>query len=187
LIKVIKVISFHYINPFLPRLGSSEYYTETLPISHYLIIPFTQHKRPLEQKDIPDLGEEDEVLKLHGKFVRALDKQKNDGKAFSVFWALSVCFGKPMVLNGGWALGKTVTLSMGPVVLKSFIDYTSGQRAFPYEGFVLVGGLFLAKFLESLSQRQWYSRSRRVGLQVRSALMAAIYQKDLRLSNAGDF
>ena len=145
------------------------------------------YKRPLEQKDIPDLGEEDEVQKLHEKFVRALDKQKNDGKAFSVFWALSACFWKPMVVNGGWALGKTLTLSMGPVVLKSFIDYTSGQRAFPYEGFVLVGGLFLAKFLESLSQRQWYFGSRRVGLQVRSALMAAIYQKDLRLSNAGDF
>ena len=145
------------------------------------------YKRPLEQEDIPDLGEEDDVQKLHEKFVRALDEQEKDGKAFSVFWALSVCFWKPMLLNGGWALGKTVTLSMGPVVLKTFIDYTSGQRDFPYEGFVLVGGLFLAKFLESLSQRQWYFGSRRVGLQVRSALMAAIYQKDLRLSNAGDF
>ena len=144
------------------------------------------YKRPLEEKDIPDLGEEDAVQELHAKFVRALAEQKNDGKPFSVFWALAVCFWKPMVLNGGWALGKTVTLSMGPIVLKSFIDYTSGQRAFPYEGFVLVGGLFLAKFLESLSQRQWYFGSRRVGLQVRSALMAAIYQKDLRLSNAGD-
>lgn len=143
------------------------------------------YQRPLEQKDIPHLGEEDEVQKLHEKFVRALDEQKNDGKPFSVFWALALCFWKPMVVNGGWALGKTVTLSLGPVVLKSFIDYTSGQRAFPHEGFVLVGGLFVAKFLESLSQRQWYFGSRRVGLQVRSALMAAIYQKDLRLSNAG--
>jgi len=50
---------------------------------------------------------------------------------------------------------------------------------------VLVVALFSAKALESVSQRQWYFGSRRVGLQVRSALMAFIYRKDLRLANAG--
>ncbi|CAL9099661.1 unnamed protein product [Musa textilis] len=44
--------------------------------------------------------------------------------------------------------------------------------------------MFLAKCLESLSQRQWYFRTRRLGLQVRSLLSAAIYQKQLRLSNS---
>ncbi|KAK8940102.1 ABC transporter C family member 10 [Platanthera guangdongensis] len=44
--------------------------------------------------------------------------------------------------------------------------------------------LFLAKVLESLSQRQWYFRTRRLGLQVRSMLSAAIYQKQLRLLNS---
>jgi hypothetical protein len=66
-----------------------------------------------------------------------------------------------------------------------FIDYTGGKRAFKYEGYILVVGLFLAKSLESLSQRQWYFGSRRIGLQVRSALMAAIYRKELKLSNTG--
>jgi len=50
-----------------------------------------------------------------------------------------------------------------------------------------VVALFSAKALESVSQRQWYFGSRRVGLQVRSALMAFIYRKDLRLANAGRY
>ncbi|KAJ1388457.1 P-loop containing nucleoside triphosphate hydrolase [Sesbania bispinosa] len=37
---------------------------------------------------------------------------------------------------------------------------------------------------ESLSQRQWYFRSRLIGVKVRSLLTAAIYRKQLRLSNS---
>ena len=40
------------------------------------------------------------------------------------------------------------------------------------------------KCLESFSERQWFFRSRMIGLQVRSFLSAAIYQKQLRPSNA---
>lgn len=90
-----------------------------------------------------------------------------------------------MVYNGLYALGKSITVSLGPVVLNTFIQYTAGKRLFRGEGIALVVALFFAKFFESVSQRQWYFGSRRVGLQVRSALMAAIYQKDLRIANAG--
>ncbi|KAL6349441.1 hypothetical protein AAG906_034098 [Vitis piasezkii] len=52
------------------------------------------------------------------------------------------------------------------------------------QGYALTGGLFLTKCLESLSERQWFFRTRLIGLQVRSFLSAAIYQKQLKLSNA---
>ncbi|KAE9462816.1 hypothetical protein C3L33_05277, partial [Rhododendron williamsianum] len=45
-------------------------------------------------------------------------------------------------------------------------------------------GLFLGKCFESLSVRQWSFRTRLIGLQIRSLLTAAIYQKQLKLSNA---
>ncbi|KAJ6748864.1 ABC TRANSPORTER C FAMILY PROTEIN [Salix purpurea] len=45
--------------------------------------------------------------------------------------------------------------------------------------------LFFSKNLESLSQRQWYFRSRLIGLKVKSLLTAAIYKKQLRLSSLG--
>lgn len=160
---VLSRISFWWLNPLL----SSGY------------------RKPLEQADIPRLGKEDAAEENYEKFAKALRDQESSQKPFSVFWALAACYWKPMAYNGLFALGKSITVSLGPVVLKTFIDYTGGKRLFRYEGIVLVGALFLAKFLESISQRQWYFGSRRVGLQVRSALMAFIYRKDLRLSNAG--
>ncbi|KAJ6326665.1 hypothetical protein OIU78_013703 [Salix suchowensis] len=51
---------------------------------------------------------------------------------------------------------------------------------------ILTSGVFCidqAKCLESLSERQWNFRTRLIGVQVRSMLSAAIYQKQLRLSN----
>ncbi|KAK4839516.1 hypothetical protein QYF36_022489 [Acer negundo] len=44
--------------------------------------------------------------------------------------------------------------------------------------------LFVSMSLESLSERQWYFRIRLICLNVRSLLTAAIYKKQLRLSNA---
>ncbi|KAI7989713.1 ABC transporter C family member 10 [Camellia lanceoleosa] len=58
------------------------------------------------------------------------------------------------------------------------------KERFKHEGYAITVGLFLTKCLESLSERQWYFRTRIIGLQVRSFLSAAIYKKQLRLSNA---
>lgn len=140
------------------------------------------YRSPLEQEDIPRPSEADSAGKNLEKLAEALRQQ---GSQFSVFWALAACYWRPMAYNGVFALGKSVTVSLGPVVLKTFIEYTGGKRAFKYEGIVLVATLFAAKAFESVCQRQWYFGSRRVGLQVRSALMAFIYRKDLRLANAG--
>lgn len=132
------------------------------------------YRSPLEQEDIPRLCEADSAEENLVKFAQALRQQESQ---FSVFWALAACYWRPMAYNGVFALGKSITVSMGPVVLKTFIEYTGGKRAFKYEGIVLVAALFAAKALESVCQRQWYFGSRRVGLQVRSALMAFIYRR----------
>ncbi|KAB1202798.1 ABC transporter C family member 10 [Morella rubra] len=66
----------------------------------------------------------------------------------------------------------------------SMFAVAEGEAAFKHEGYVLAGGLFLAKCLESFSDRQWFFRTRLIGLQVRSFLSSAIYQKQLHLSNA---
>ena len=43
---------------------------------------------------------------------------------------------------------------------------------------------FISKCIQSMSQRQWFFRSRLVRLKVSSLLLAAIYNKQLRLSNS---
>ncbi|KAI5329093.1 hypothetical protein L3X38_028490 [Prunus dulcis] len=66
----------------------------------------------------------------------------------------------------------------------AFIKIVEGNAAFKYEGYALTLALFIVKTLESLSERQWYFKTRLIGLQVRSLVSAAIYQKQLRLSNS---
>ena len=64
-----------------------------------------------------------------------------------------------------------------------FIEVAETKEAFKYESFALVGVLFLPKCFDSLLERQWFYQTRLIGLQLRSFLSAAIYQKQLS-SNA---
>ncbi|KAK6794571.1 hypothetical protein RDI58_008024 [Solanum bulbocastanum] len=95
-----------------------------------------------------------------------------------------LCHWKELIVSGLFALLKITTLSTGPLLLNAFIKIAEGDAAFKNEGFLLAILLFISKNLESLSQRQWYFRSRLIGLKVRSLLTAAICKKQMRLSNA---
>ncbi|KAL0354577.1 UNVERIFIED_CONTAM: ABC transporter C family member 8 [Sesamum radiatum] len=53
------------------------------------------------------------------------------------------------------------------------------------EGVSLVGCLVFLKVVDSLSYRHFYFYSRRIGMRMRSALMVAVYQKQLKLSSGG--
>ncbi|KAG5564708.1 hypothetical protein RHGRI_000787 [Rhododendron griersonianum] len=91
---------------------------------------------------------------------------------------------KAILVSGFFALIKALTLATGPLFLRDFILVAEGKETFRYEGYALIAGLFLGKCFKSLSERQWSFRTRLIGLQIRSLLTAAIYQKHLKLSNA---
>ncbi|KAG9448365.1 hypothetical protein H6P81_014493 [Aristolochia fimbriata] len=117
-------------------------------------------------------------------FQEQLNRQRLAGQSRpSILWTLLSCHLREIFVSGFFALLKILTVSAGPVLLNAFIKVAEGRADFKYEGYLLAGGLFLAKCLESLSQRQWYFRSRLIGVRVRSLLSAAIYHKQLRLSN----
>ncbi|KAK3021883.1 hypothetical protein RJ639_047387 [Escallonia herrerae] len=140
----------------------------------------------IEDKDIPKLRQEDQAGMCLSFFMEQLTKQKqkssSDGP--SILSTIFVWQWKSILISGCFALIKVLALATGPLLLKAFIRVAEGKKAFEYEGYALAGGLFLAKCLESLSERQWYFRTRLIGLQVRSLLSAAVYKKQLRLSNA---
>ncbi|PKA58973.1 ABC transporter C family member 10 [Apostasia shenzhenica] len=144
------------------------------------------YKKPLEEKDIPLLGREDQAERCFSLFVDQMSKQKrrHTTASPSVLRATLACHLDQILISGFFALLKVLTLSAGPMLLNSFIKVSLGKGNSRYEGFILAVALFLSKVLESVSQRQWYFRTRRLGMQVRSLLSAAIYQKQLRLSNA---
>ncbi|KAG9139010.1 hypothetical protein Leryth_024357 [Lithospermum erythrorhizon] len=157
-------LSFWWLNPLMKR-GS---------------------EKTLEETDLPGLREADRAESCYLTFVDLFNK-KNEGhpsKRPSILWTIVLCHWKEILISGFFALLKIITISAGPLLLNAFIKVAEGKESFKYEGYFLAIFLFFSKSLESLSQRQWYFRSRLIGLKVKSLLTAAIYQKQLRLCNA---
>ncbi|KAL6971970.1 Multidrug resistance-associated protein 7 [Sarracenia purpurea var. burkii] len=143
-------------------------------------------EKTLEDEDIPNLREEDQAEACYLRFMEQFNRQKqlDPSSQPSVLWTIILCHWKEIFMSGFFALLKIVTLSAGPLLLNAFIEVAEGKESFKNEGYVLAISLFFSKSIESLAQRQWYFRSRLIGLKVRSLLTAAIYKKQLRLSNA---
>ncbi|KAJ7969846.1 ABC transporter C family member 10-like [Quillaja saponaria] len=143
-------------------------------------------QKTLEDEDVPKLREADRAESCYLLFLELLDRQKQSEPSSqrSVLRTIVVCHWQEILISGFFAFLKVLTLSAGPLLLNAFILVAEGEASFKYEGYVLTLSLFLSKITESISQRQWYFRSRLIGMKVRSLLTAAIYKKQLRLSNA---
>jgi ABC-type multidrug transport system fused ATPase/permease subunit len=144
------------------------------------------YEKPLEDKDMPLLGAIDRAQNQYLMFSEKLNnkKQSQSHARPSFFWTIVSCHKWGILVSGFFALLKVLTLSTGPLLLRAFINVSLGKGTFKYEGYVLAAVMFVCKCCESLSQRQWYFRTRRLGLQVRSFLSAAIYKKQQKLSNS---
>ncbi|CAI9771956.1 unnamed protein product [Fraxinus pennsylvanica] len=143
-------------------------------------------EKTLDDEDLPELHEDDKAQSCYLQFEEKSNKRKqiNPSAQPSILKTLLLCHWKDVFIAGFFALLKTTSLSAGPLLLNAFIKVAEGKASFEYEGYSLVGLLFFTKIIESLSQRQWYFRMRLIGLKVRSFLIAAVYKKQLRLSNA---
>lgn len=143
-------------------------------------------EKTLEDHDIPELRRQDKAETCYSLFNEKMNKQKqqNSGYQSSVFLSSIIfCQWKEISVSGLFALVKIITLSSGPLFLYAFINIAEGRGSFKYEGYVLTGALFLTKCIESLAERQWFFRTRLIGLRVQSLLTAAIFRKQLRLFN----
>ncbi|CAI0546361.1 unnamed protein product [Linum tenue] len=143
-------------------------------------------EKTLEETDIPKLRHADRAETCYMDFLEQLSNEKpSQQQPPSLLWTIVRCHSREILVSGLFAFLKIVTVSAGPMLLNSFILVAEGNSSFEYEGYLLAVTLFLCKCVESLSQRQWYFRSRLIGLKVRSLLTSAIYKKQLKLSNAG--
>ncbi|KAM0903478.1 hypothetical protein ACQ4PT_018686 [Festuca glaucescens] len=70
-------------------------------------------------------------------------------------------------------------------MLYCFVSYSNRPMRDLGTSVALVAGLVVMKLVESLSQRHWFFGARRLGMRMRSALMAAVFEKQLRLSSEG--
>ncbi|PON96124.1 ATP-binding cassette containing protein [Trema orientale] len=147
------------------------------------------YSKSLSLEDIPSLGPEDEANVWYQKFKQAWDslsREKGlDNSMNLVLWAMVKVYGKENVLIGICALLRTISVVVSPLILYAFVNYANSNEENLQEGLSILGYLVLAKVVESLSQRHWFFYSRRCGMRMRSALMVAAYEKQLKLSSLG--
>jgi ATP-binding cassette subfamily C (CFTR/MRP) protein 2 len=146
----------------------------------------TGQEKTLQDEDMPKLRESDRAEKCYALFIDQLNRQKQQDKSSRslVLWTIILCHRREILISGFYALLKVLAVSFCPVILNAFILVAEGNKSSKYESYVLAVSLLFTKILESLSQRQWYFRSRLIGMKIKSLLIAAVYKKQMRLSNA---
>ncbi|GLT41476.1 hypothetical protein SLA2020_155370 [Shorea laevis] len=142
-------------------------------------------KRPLELKDIPLLAPKDRAKTNYKVLNSNWEKLKaeNPSKQPSLAWAILKSFWKEAACNAVFAGLNTLVSYVGPYMISYFVDYLGGKETFHLEGYVLAGIFFTSKLVETLTTRQWYLGVDILGMHVRSALTAMVYQKGLKLSS----
>ncbi|XP_059286329.1 ABC transporter C family member 8 [Lycium ferocissimum] len=137
------------------------------------------NSKTLALEDIPCLGSDDEAILAYEQLSRELQSEKLLIKAIArVYW-------KQMVLAGALIFLRIISVVIAPLMLYAFVAYSSRETGTFFEGVVLLGCLVVDKLVDSLCSRHFFFYSRRIGMRIRSALMVAVYQKQLKLSNLG--
>ncbi|XP_045811470.1 ABC transporter C family member 10-like [Trifolium pratense] len=146
----------------------------------------TGQEKTLQDEDMPKLRESDRTEKCYALFIDQLNRQKQQDKSSRslVLWTIILCHRREILISAFFALLKVLAISSCPVILNAFILVAEGNKSSKYESYVLAISLLFTKILESLSQRQWYFRTRLIGMKIKSLLIAAVYKKQMRLSNA---
>ncbi|WVZ55421.1 hypothetical protein U9M48_006081 [Paspalum notatum var. saurae] len=143
-------------------------------------------QRPLELADIPLLAHKDRAKSCYKAMSAHYERQRLERPSTepSLTWAILKSFWREAAVNGAFAAVNTIVSYVGPYLISYFVDYLSGNIAFPHEGYILASIFFVAKLLETLTARQWYLGVDVMGIHVKSGLTAMVYRKGLRLSNA---
>ncbi|KAJ1262043.1 hypothetical protein BS78_09G077000 [Paspalum vaginatum] len=146
------------------------------------------YSKPLDLGDIPPLDADDAAAEARRAFLEEwhLRRQVDAGTGRTsnlVLLVLAKCYRKELLLTALYTLLRTLSFAGSPVILYCFVSYSYQRGRDLATGITLVVVLIVMKVVESLSQRHWFFGSRRLGMRMRSALMAAVFEKQLRLSS----
>ncbi|CAM0884177.1 unnamed protein product [Alopecurus aequalis] len=138
----------------------------------------------LELEHIPSVPQSETAEQSYALLQETLHKQKPEPQPLRK--AIICAVWTPLVGNAVFAGLNTVSSYMGPFLITYLVELLSDKNTDKGHGrgYMLACLFFASKTVESLSQRQWYFGARRIGFQVRSALMVSIYKKSLQMKNS---
>lgn len=139
------------------------------------------YKEPLKIDEVPYLSPQHAAERMSKLFESNWPKP-DEKSNHPVRTTLLRCFRKEIAFTAFLAIIRLCVMYVGPVLIQSFVDFTSGKRNSPYEGYYLVLTLLVAKFVEVLTTHQFNFNSQKLGMLIRSTLITSLYKKGLRLT-----
>ncbi|MFS7976121.1 putative ABC-type xenobiotic transporter [Helianthus anomalus] len=139
------------------------------------------YKTHLKLKDIPTLSPKHRAEKMSILFEQNWPKAEENSK-HPVRTTLIRCFWKNILFTGLLAIMKLCVSYVGPLMIQRFVDFTSGQRSSPYEGYYLVLILLVSKLIEVLASNHFNFFTKKTRMLIRSTLITSLYKKGLILS-----
>ncbi|XP_027336486.1 ABC transporter C family member 8-like isoform X2 [Abrus precatorius] len=134
------------------------------------------YSKPLALEDIPSLDSEDKADFSYQKFAHAWDSllwergMKNSRNL--VLMSIARVYLKENIFIALCAFLRTICAVVSPLLVYAFVNYSSSIEEDLKQGMAILGCLIFAKVVE-------------LGMKIRSALMAAVYKKQLKLSVLG--
>ncbi|CAO2828925.1 unnamed protein product [Amaranthus hypochondriacus] len=131
--------------------------------------------------DIPSVPLSETAENSSSLLEESLRNQKSN--VFSLPKAIFCSIRRSLLTNAFFAGANTVASYMGPLLITHFVNYlsTKSDNTSYHDGLTLPIVFFIAKCIESISQRQWYFGASRIGIRVRAAIIALVYKKTLNI------
>ena len=143
------------------------------------------NKKTIDLEDVPQLDVGDSVVGIFPKLRNRIESECetiNKVTTLKLVKAVFLSVWKEILWSVVVALLTTLAAYVGPYLISTFVQYLNGQREFENEGYILVSTFFVANLVECGTQRQWFFMTQQIGIKVRAALVAMIYNKGLTLS-----
>jgi ABC-type multidrug transport system fused ATPase/permease subunit len=102
----------------------------------------------------------------------------------SLFIALARSFGWVIFAAGVFKFFQDLLIFASPQLLKLMINFTEDNSLPSHQGYIYALLLFISAEVQSLLLHQYFHRCNKAGLNLRTALIGAIYRKALRLSSS---
>ncbi|XP_008401824.2 multidrug resistance-associated protein 1-like, partial [Poecilia reticulata] len=136
------------------------------------------YKMPLEAKDLWSLNQRDSSKTMVPKLLKEWEKEQTKVKS------LIKAFGPYFLIGSGFKLLQDSITFVNPQLLRMLISFTKQEDAPVWWGYTLAFLMFFTAILQTLILHRHFQYCFVTGMNVRTALIGAIYRKSLVITNA---